>query len=133
MEHVFKLKVKPGSLPDPQDPATFAASKLDWQAYGHPEHRAALDRFKELTALRRELIWPLTATGCLDARSARQGNGLIVTWQYEAGTHNMLLNPTGDEVTVEVSLLEPAASTGGFEFHNGRIRIRPWSALVWQS
>lgn len=133
MEHVFMTKVEPGSLPDPQDEQTFLKSKLDWDAYGQKEHHEALDRFKELTALRRELVWPLTSTKCLNAWSARQGNGLIVTWQYEAGTYNMVVNPTGDQVEMEVSLHEPAASTGRFEFHNGRVRIWPWSALAWRS
>jgi malto-oligosyltrehalose trehalohydrolase len=133
MENIFGTKVEPGSLPDPQDPGTFERSKLDWAAYGKDEHRPALERFRELTALRRELVWPLTATRSLDAWSARQGNGIIVTWQYEAGTYNMVLNPTGAEVTVEISLLNPAASTGRFEFHNGQLRIWPWSALVWRS
>ena len=133
MEHIFMTKVAPGSLPDPQAEETFRKSKLDWDAYGCEEHREALDRFKELTALRRELVWPLTSTKCLNAWSARQGNGLIVTWQYEAGTYNMVLNPTGEQVDVEISLHEPAASTGRFEFHNGRVRVWPWSALVWRS
>jgi 1,4-alpha-glucan branching enzyme len=133
MEHIFMTRVEPGSLPDPQDEQTFEESKLDWDAYGQKVHREALDRFKELAALRRELVWPLTATKCLNAWSARQGNGLIVTWQYEAGTYNMVLNPTGAEVEVDVSLHEPAASMGRFEFHDGRVRIWPWSALVWLS
>ena len=133
MEGMFHEDVEPGSLPDPQDPQTFAKSKFDWDEYRQAEHVDALKRFCELCALRRELIWPLSATKCLNAWSARQGNGLIVTWQYEAGTYNMLLNPTGDEVTMEVSLGEPAASTGRFEFHNGKVKVWPWSALVWRS
>ena len=133
MEHVFQTKVEPGSLPDPQSPETFARSKLDWDAYERPEHLAALERFRELCALRRELVWPLAATHCRAARSARQGNGLIVTWQYDAGAYNMVLNPTGEQVEVEISLRDPAASTGRFEFHNGRVRVWPWSALVWRS
>jgi len=133
MAHIFMTEVAPGSLPDPQDPRTFDDSKLDWDAYGVEQHRDALARFRELTSLRRELIWPLTATKCLDAWSARQGNGLIVTWRYEAGTFNMALNATGEEIMLEMSVANPAASTGRFEFHNGRVRVWPWSALVWRS
>ncbi len=133
MENVFHAPVGPGSLPDPQDPATFEGSKLDWGAYGERSHREALERFRELTALRRELIWPLSATKCIASWSARQGNGLVVTWQYEAGTYNMVLNPTSEAVMMEVSLHDPAASTGRFEFHNGKVKVWPWSALVWRS
>ncbi|MEP7240867.1 MAG: alpha-amylase family glycosyl hydrolase [Devosia sp.] len=133
MEHVFHTRVEPGSLPDPQAIETFERSRLDWDAYGRPEHCEALARFRELVSLRRELVWPLTASKCLAAWSARQGNTIIVTWQYEAGTYNMVLNPTGEAADVEMSLHEPAASTGRFEFHNGRVRVWPWSALVWRS
>ncbi len=73
MQGVFNETVAPGSLPDPQDPQTFQSSKLDWGQYGRTEHVEALARFRELCALRRELIWPLSATRCLNAWSARQG------------------------------------------------------------
>src|SRR5262249_39559921 len=115
------------------DLKTFEHSKLDWDAYGEEQHHEALDRFRELTALRRELIWPLTATKCLASWSARQGDGIIVTWQYEAGTYNMVLNRTGHALGIAMSLAQPAASTGRFEFHGETIKVWPWSALVWRS
>ena len=133
MENIFGTPAAPGSLPDPQALATFEHSRLDWDAYAHTAHAEALDRFRELCALRRELIWPLSATACLDARSARQGDGLIVTWEYAAGTYNMALNPTAEPITLEMSLTMPAASTGAFEFHNGWVKAWPWAAMVWRS
>ena len=133
MENIFNETIEPGALPDPQSEETFHAAKLDWDAFGEPEHAAALARFRELCAFRRELIWPLSASKCLSSRSARQGNGIIVTWEYEAGTYSMLLNPTGEAATMSVALGPPAASTGRFEFHNGTVRVSPWSALVWRS
>lgn len=133
MENVFHTKVPPGSLPDPQDPATFERSRLAWDDYGREQHRAALARFRELVELRRDLVWPLASTRCLEARSARQGDGVIVTWQYEAGTYTMLLNPTGDTAMMQVQLNQPVASTGRLEFHDGRIKAGPWSAMVWRS
>jgi malto-oligosyltrehalose trehalohydrolase len=133
MENIFNEAVEPGSLPDPQDPETFHKAKLDWDEYRLREHEEALARFRELTAFRRELIWPLSSTKCLESSSARQGDGIIVTWHYEAGTYSMLLNPTRDIVEMTASLGKPAASTGRFAFHNGRIKVWPWSALVWRS
>jgi len=82
-----------------------------------------------LTALRRKLIWPPSSSRSLRSASARQGDGIIVTWHYETGSYNMLLNPTGERVDMEVSLREPAASTGRFEFHDagyGPGRGRRW-------
>ena len=133
MKKIFNESVEPGSLPDPQAPETFRHAKLAWDDYALDHHREALGRFRELTALRRELIWPLTATRCLNAWSARQGDGIIVTWAYEAGTYNMVLNPTGKAVSLSLHLGAPAASTGQLEFHNGTVVAVPWSALAWRS
>ncbi|MBS2963416.1 malto-oligosyltrehalose trehalohydrolase [Actinocrinis puniceicyclus] len=41
-----------GSVPDPQDPATFARSKLDWAEIAEAPHRALLDWHRRLIALR---------------------------------------------------------------------------------
>jgi malto-oligosyltrehalose trehalohydrolase len=43
----------PGELPDPQDPATFERSKLDWSEVSAPDHRDLLAWYRELIALRR--------------------------------------------------------------------------------
>jgi malto-oligosyltrehalose trehalohydrolase len=85
MEHVFHTKVAPGGLADPQDVATFSGSRLDWEAFGRPEHERALARFKELAAIRRAILWPLTASAYVTSASARQDDALIVTWQYCGG------------------------------------------------
>jgi maltooligosyltrehalose trehalohydrolase len=39
-------------VPDPQDPATFERSKLDWDELGKPGHSEILDLYKKLIALR---------------------------------------------------------------------------------
>jgi maltooligosyltrehalose trehalohydrolase len=40
-------------VPDPQDPATFERSKLDWSEPGRGEHAELLEWYRELVALRR--------------------------------------------------------------------------------
>ncbi|GAA0511503.1 malto-oligosyltrehalose trehalohydrolase [Paractinoplanes deccanensis] len=40
-------------VPDPQDPATFQRSKLDWDEVGKPGHAEILDYYRKLIALRR--------------------------------------------------------------------------------
>lgn len=44
----------PEDVPDPQDPATFERSKLDWAEVGKSPHAELLDWHRELLALRRE-------------------------------------------------------------------------------
>ena len=45
----------PASVPDPQDPATFERSRLDWAEPGRPRHAALLAWHRELIALRRQV------------------------------------------------------------------------------
>lgn len=133
MRDIFKEEVGPGGLPDPQDPATFDSAKLPWSELDQPEHQQALATFRNLASLRRELIWPLTATRCLNAWSARQGDGIICTWQYEAGCYNMALNPTPAAISMSFHAGDPAASVGGIDREGERARLAPWSAMVWRS
>jgi maltooligosyltrehalose trehalohydrolase len=44
---------RPEDVPDPQDPATFAASKLDWTERAREPHAGILAWYRELLALRR--------------------------------------------------------------------------------
>ncbi len=43
-------------VPDPQDPATFAASKLDWTEPAEPSRARLLQTYRDLIALRRTLV-----------------------------------------------------------------------------
>ena len=45
----------PAVVPDPQDPATYERSKLDWDELGTGRHAVLLDVYRRLAALRREL------------------------------------------------------------------------------
>jgi maltooligosyltrehalose trehalohydrolase len=45
----------PDEVPDPQDPATFERSRLDWGELDDPRHRAMLDWHRALIDLRRRL------------------------------------------------------------------------------
>lgn len=55
---------KPEDIPDPQDPGTFARSKLDWSELAQPSHAALLDWHRRLIQLRRRE--PDLADGRLD-------------------------------------------------------------------
>jgi maltooligosyltrehalose trehalohydrolase len=46
---------EPADVPDPQDPATFARSRLDWSEPGRAPHAGLLAWYRELLALRRRL------------------------------------------------------------------------------
>jgi maltooligosyltrehalose trehalohydrolase len=44
----------PDTVPNPQDPETFASAKLDWTEQERPEQARLLNIYRELIALRRE-------------------------------------------------------------------------------
>src|SRR5205807_2601907 len=46
---------RPEEIPDPQDPATFERSKLQWSEVGEPPHDEVLAWHRDLLALRRRL------------------------------------------------------------------------------
>lgn len=60
---------KPEEVPDPQDPATFAASKLNWSELAEPSHADLLDWHRELIRLRRRE--PDLSDGRLDRLETR--------------------------------------------------------------
>jgi len=132
MHDMFKQEVAPGSLPEPNDPRTFAMAKLPWSDYETmPERREALERFRILAGWRRERVWSLAATPCLDARTAREGNALIVTWVFEAGTLSMALNPTTEAVELNCRVTGSPVSSGTFSEYGEVLRLGPWSAVAW--
>jgi maltooligosyltrehalose trehalohydrolase len=132
MRDMFKEEVKPGDLPEPNDLATFEVAKLPWEDYANlPERRAALDRFRTLARWRRQKLWPLAATPCLDAKSARHGNCIIVSWVFEAGTLSMALNPTAGPADIGCEVNSEPVSTGEFSQHGDVLRLGAWSAVAW--
>jgi len=130
LRNIFKHEVGPEGLPDPNDVKTFISAKLAWTDYDKPEHRAALERFRELARWRRERLWPLNATPCLDAKTARQGNCLIVSWVFEAGMLSLALNPTDSPAEIQC-LAKLPVSTGSFRQEGETLHLGPWSAVAW--
>jgi hypothetical protein len=72
-----------GDVPDPIDPATFAASRIDWARRESPAGRAAREKVRHLLDLRREWIVPrLARTGGHSGRVLLAEDGRIaVDWQ----------------------------------------------------
>jgi maltooligosyltrehalose trehalohydrolase len=132
LQNIFKHDVPPEGLPDPNAEATFKLAKLAWGDYALPERKAALDRFRVLAGWRRERVWPKAATPCLDARTARQGTSLIVSWVFEAGVLSMALNPTDVATDLHCIVGSAPISTGDFvQEAEGRLHLGPWSAVAW--
>ncbi|WP_121257202.1 malto-oligosyltrehalose trehalohydrolase [Nocardioides ferulae] len=119
----------PAAVPDPQDPATFQRSKLDWSEADGGRHARMLAAYQRLAALRRE--WPdLTdpsfgATSCdveEQRRVFRMRRGrLLVAMNFGA-------DDTDGEAGAVVLDVEPGRSllfaTGpGVELSDGRLTL----------
>ena len=103
-------------VPDPQDPATFQRSRLDWAQAGRPEHAAILAVYRRLIALRRR------EPALTDPRLDR----VEVTYDEDAhwlcvwrGTLRVVVNLSQqpqviplDRATVDILF----STTGGFSF-----------------
>ena len=79
----------PREIPDPQDPATFERSRLDWSEIDQPGHRDMLNWYRELIRIRRGLrakaaAMPVAA-GCENRHVVfdRDGLGVLVNLDGE--------------------------------------------------
>ena len=80
-------------IPDPTQPETFVASRVDWGEAAVAPHAAAREETRRLLVLRRTEILPLTRTAFQGSRHHLQGHReLDVTWRYAGGTLRLLAN-----------------------------------------
>lgn len=131
MAGVFNETLAPVGLPDPNDEKTFQMAKLAWSEFDTEVARRALARFRTLTGWRRERVWPLAATPCLDATTARYGNAVIINWVFAGGTLSMALNPGDQPVELQCLLPEDVVSTGDFHRNCDVLQLGPWAAVSW--
>ncbi|WP_250282112.1 MULTISPECIES: malto-oligosyltrehalose trehalohydrolase [unclassified Frankia] len=120
----------PDEIPDPQDEATFARSRLDWSQLSVPRHAGLLQWHRRLTALRRTLpgltdpaLPKVHCTFDEDARwfVLRRGQVAVVC----------NLSDRRQPVPVEgVPFDIPAASATGFTFMPGRIELDAESVVI---
>jgi maltooligosyltrehalose trehalohydrolase len=86
-------------IPDPNDPATFAAAVLDWSDLQHSAHREWLSLYRDLLAVRRREIIP--RLGQLNGGQGQfrllSKRALVVDWHFGDGSRLTLLANFADE------------------------------------
>ena len=112
-------------IPDPNDEATFARSRLDWDERSRGEHARWLGRVRELLRLRREHLLPHLAgarSGSFELHDAR----LAVHWPLGGARLHLLANLSGAPA--------PAGRVpaGGLVYasHPAGESLAPWSVRV---
>lgn len=123
-------------FPDPLADQTFASAKLDPADFATEEARAQLGAFRDLAALRRSLVWPLTAGRYEGSRLERAGDVLALTWRFAAGPLVMVLNagahPTSLAPPEGCAGRTPDAALGAVvEGADGRLTLPPFCAALW--
>ncbi|SMQ68746.1 maltooligosyl trehalose hydrolase [Devosia lucknowensis] len=131
MREIFEQPVENGTLPDPNAVETFESARLDWAVLDGPTTRPALERFRQLAAWRRQHVWPLLATKCLDAKSSRSGNAIHVRWIFEGGALAMVLNASATADEIGCVMAGEVVTTGSVAQHGARVRLGAWSAVAW--
>jgi maltooligosyltrehalose trehalohydrolase len=114
-------------VPDPQDPATFERSRLDWSEPGEGEHARLLQWYRDLIRLRRERR-DLRDPHLDRVRTSRDPDSGLLTVQR--GEHRVLVNlgeaPAQAACTGKV-LLSWEPEVGPVD---GTIEVPGWSAVV---
>ena len=119
-----------GEVPDPQDPATFTRSRLNWTERETPPHGELLQWYRQLIALRRrrsELTDPRLTT--IDVRVDENARWLLV----RRGTLRILANLAG--ASQPVALDDPVAeliagSAPGIEWSDRLVVLPPESLAI---
>lgn len=123
-------------IPDPCDPATFAASKLDWAALERSDaSRQFRARTRDLLRIRHANIVPLLREGIvkaraelLDSRDARTG-GLHVQWQTSRGRTLQIIANFSAHGVLRPPLIE-GKTLWGAEPAEGHLYLHPTDILV---
>jgi maltooligosyltrehalose trehalohydrolase len=114
----------PAEVPDPQDPATFERSKLNWDELSEPRHADLLHWHKRLIALRRAVPAP---NAPVDVAYDEDGRWLVFTRGPLTVAANLGDRPVAvPALPGEVVL----SSAGGFDDLDGRVMLAPESVQV---
>jgi maltooligosyltrehalose trehalohydrolase len=90
-------------IPDPTLEQTFAQSRLDWNEISRSPHREALADTRQLLAIRRSEVVPLTMTAFEGATFAEPTPGILdVTWRFDGGALRFVANFGSGEATVSL-------------------------------
>jgi 1,4-alpha-glucan branching enzyme len=115
-------------IPDPLAEATFLSAKLDWHSIDTENHRAMLEHYRQLIALRRRHIMPLLASGgAPEGRFERFGEtGLKVSWRLASQELRLLANFSSEPAAAAL----PQQGTIIYRSHHSASPLPPWFVAV---
>ncbi|MFD2238374.1 malto-oligosyltrehalose trehalohydrolase [Aureimonas populi] len=107
-------------FPDPNDPMTFEASKVDWSQVIRPVNRRRLQVTQELLQARRDHLVPLLAGAPGECGSALvDGRAFVVAWKLAPGrVYHLFANLSDASWEIEDGVLSPAVAGAREVFSN---------------
>jgi maltooligosyltrehalose trehalohydrolase len=127
IEEFAKMGWNPDEVPDPQDPATFERSKLDWSEPGSGHHAELLDLHKRLIALRRTQS-DLTDPRFTTTEAAADDDAAVLVLQR--GGVTVAVNLGAEEVVVAADGVIELTTADGVVLEDGSLTLPPDSAAV---
>jgi maltooligosyltrehalose trehalohydrolase len=127
IEEFAKMGWNPDDVPDPQDPATFERSKLDWSETGRGHHAELLDLHKRLIALRRSQS-DLTDPRFTTTEAAADDDAAVLVLQR--GGVTVAANLGTEEVVVAAEGALELTTADGVVLEDGSLTLPPDSAAV---
>jgi maltooligosyltrehalose trehalohydrolase len=124
----------PADIPDPQSPATFQRSKLNWDERRQPPHAAMLDWYRRLIALRRstpDLTDPDLAHVRVRVRCSEDEQWLVMERGSVTVAFSLALKPIHLEVRPGSTIA--LASTPDIQLNNNALTLPPDAVAVLTS
>ena len=122
-------------IPDPSDPQTFEASRIDWSEIEQPRHRDWLRFYRNLLKLRRQYIVPRLSAGCIvNSNYEILGDGgLTAYWKFPDRSKLILMaNLSTDSLSIATppvsQIVYNSEGVTGNDLKRGI--LEPWS-VVW--
>jgi len=122
------------AIPDPNDPATFEMTRLQWSELDEPQHARWLHWYRAALTIRREKLRPLLRSACTSTScTLLEAEGLRVCWRFEHSAELCLVANLGSERSIRIPyptgeiLLAHCAT---FEERTRTMQLGPY-AVVW--
>jgi maltooligosyltrehalose trehalohydrolase len=131
IEEFAKMGWDPATVPDPQDPATFERSKLDWNEALDGDHARLLQLYRDLAHLRRELPELTDPTFADRAAGATEAPGGRVYGLWSGAVAvlaNLSAEPAVFDVDSDVVVL--LATDAGVSLEGGRVTLPSETAVI---
>ncbi|WP_316300669.1 DUF3459 domain-containing protein, partial [Clavibacter michiganensis] len=131
IEELAKMGWDPATVPDPQDPATFERSKLDWNEALGGDHARLLPLYRDLAHLRRELPELTDPTVADRAAGASEAPGGRVYGLW-SGAVAVLANLSAEPAVFDVDsdVVVRLATDAGVSLEGGRVTLPSETAVI---